>query len=71
MAKISYNKNTVYIDSIEKEIIDSYSVSEIMDVIAYEIDNLDFSEHTVKVEVLAQGNSKASANKVVIEKVEI
>lgn len=61
----------VYIDSIEKEIIDSYSVSEIMDVIAYEIDNLDFSEHTVKVEVLAQGNSKASANKVVIEKVEI
>ena len=61
----------VYIDSIEKEVIDCYSESEIMDVIVYSTDNLDLQTHIVKIEVLEEGNSKTYANKIVIEKIEV
>ena len=61
----------VYIDDVEEEIIDSYSDVEAMDVVGYSIENLAMNTHTVKIEVLAQGNSKAIEYKVVVAKVEI
>ena len=61
----------VYIDSVEKATIDTYSASEVMNVLAYEVDNLSNETHTVKIEVLGQGNSKAIEYKVVIYNIEI
>lgn len=61
----------VYIDDTEKAIVDTYSVNETMDVIAYSIESLPLDNHKVKIEVLAQGNSKTLECKVVIEKIEI
>lgn len=61
----------VYIDDAEKASVDTYSVNETMDVIAYHIENLTLANHKVKIEVLAQKNLNSVAYKVVIEKIEI
>ena len=61
----------VYIDDTEKATIDTYSAAEVMNVLAYEIYNLSNETHTVKIEVLGQGNSNSLEYKVVIYNIEI
>lgn len=61
----------VYIDDTEKATIDTYSAAEVMNVLAYEIYNLSNETHTVKIEVLGQGNYNSLEYKVVIYNIEI
>ena len=45
-------KANIYIDDIKTDTIDTYSQEEIMDVLVYESEELEYGEHKIKIEVL-------------------
>ena len=45
-------KANIYIDDIKIDTIDTYSQEEMMDVLVYESEELEYGEHKIKIEVL-------------------
>ena len=64
-------KANIYVDGKFMANVDLYSLNEILNAKAYNIENLLNKSHSVKIEVLGEGNSKAIENKVTIQKIEI
>ena len=64
-------KAKVYIDGIDKGIVDTYSENEFQQVAIYSINDLSDNEHTCKIEVLGQKSNNSLECKVVIYKIEI
>ena len=55
-------KANIYIDDIKTDTIDTYSQEEIMDVLVYESEELEYGEHKIKIEVLAENNTNPLVN---------
>ena len=64
-------KANIYIDDIKTDTIDTYSQEEIMDVLVYESEELNYGEHKIKVEVLGEKREIAHEPKVAIYRFEV
>lgn len=64
-------KAKIYIDDIEVKIVDTYSQDEVANVLAFESENLNYGNHSIKIEVLGEKNEKSNASKVAIYRFEI
>lgn len=61
----------IYIDDIEIDNVDLYSENEILDILVYESDVLDYRDHTVKIQVTGDKNELAKEAKIAIYRFEI
>ena len=61
----------IYIDDIKIDAIDTYSQNEIIDVLAFESENLSYGSHTIKIEISGEKNEKSNAAKIAIYRFEI
>ena len=64
-------KANIYIDNIKTDTIDTYSQEEIMDVLVYESEELEYGEHKIKIEVLGEKREAARESKIAIYKFEV
>lgn len=64
-------KANIYIDDIKIDTIDTYSQEEIMDVLVYESEELEYGEHKIKIEVLGEKREVAHEPKIAIYRFEI
>lgn len=64
-------KAKIYIDDIEVKIVDTYSQDEVANILAFESENLNYGNHSIKIEVLGEKNEKSNASKVAIYRFEI
>ena len=64
-------KANIYIDDIKADVIDTYSQEEMMDVLAYESEELGYGNHKIKIEVLGEKREAASESKIAIYRFEI
>ena len=64
-------KANIYIDDIKVDVIDTYSQKEIMDVLAYESEELGYGNHKIKIEVLGEKRQVAFEPKIAIYRFEI
>ena len=64
-------KAKIYIDNKEVDIIDTYSQEEMMDVLAYESEELGCGNHKIKIEVLGEKREVAHDSKVAIYRFEV
>ena len=64
-------KANIYIDDIKVDIIDTYSQEEMMDVLAYESEELKYEEHKIKIEVLGEKREEAHEPKIAIYRFEV
>ena len=64
-------KAKIYIDDIEVKIVDTYSQDEVIDILAFESEDLNYGNHSIKIEVLGEKNEKSNASKVAIYRFEI
>ena len=64
-------KANIYIDDIKVDIIDTYSQEEMMDVLAYESEELGYRNHKIKIEVLGKKREEAYESKITIYRFEV
>ena len=64
-------KANIYIDDIKTGTIDTYSQEEMLDVLAYESEELSYGSHTIKIEISGEKNEKSNAAKIAIYRFEI
>lgn len=64
-------KAKIYIDNKEVDIIDTYSQGEVMDVLAFESENLIYGKHNIKLEILGEKRAEAIESKVAIYRFEV
>ena len=64
-------KANIYIDNIKVGTIDTYSQEEMMDVLAYESEELGYRNHKIKIEVLDEKREVAREPKIAIYRFEI
>ena len=64
-------KANIYIDDIKTGTIDTYSQEEIMDVLAYESEELEYRNHKIKIEVLGEKREAAHEPKIAIYRFEV
>ena len=64
-------KTNIYIDDIKVDIIDTYSQEEMMDVLAYESEELGYRNHKIKIEVLGEKREVAHEAKIAIYRFEV
>ena len=64
-------KADIYIDGIKMDTIDTYSQEEVINVLVYESEELEYGEHEIKVEVLGEKREEAYEPKIAIYRFEI
>ena len=64
-------KANIYIDDIKTGTIDTYSQEEMMNVLAYESEELGYGEHKIKIEVLGEKREIAHESKIAIYRFEV
>ena len=64
-------KANIYIDDIKADVIDTYSQKEMMDVLAYESEELGYGNHKIKIEVLGEKREAACEPKIAIYRFEV
>ena len=64
-------KANIYIDDIKVDIIDTYSQEEMMDVLAYESEELGYRNHKIKIEVLGEKIEASHEPKIAIYRFEV
>ena len=64
-------KANIYIDDIKINTLDMYSQEEMMDVLAYESEELGYRNHKIKLEVLDEKREVAREPKIAIYRFEI
>ena len=64
-------KANIYIDDIKTGTIDTYSQEEMMDVLAYESEELEYRNHKIKIEVLGEKREAAHEPKIAIYRFDV
>ena len=64
-------KANIYVDDIKAATNDTYSQEEIMDVLVYESEELEYGEHKIKIEVLGEKREAAHEPQIAIYRFEI
>ena len=64
-------KANIYVDDIKADTIDTYSQEEIMNVLAYESEELGYGDHKIKIEVLGEKIEASHEPKIAIYRFEV
>ena len=70
-AKKAIDCRNIDIDDIKINTIDTYSQEEMMDVLAYESEELEYRNHKIKIEVLGEKREAAHEPKIAIYRFEV